>query len=86
MFRGFKVGLFAKRNTISLSNKPCLVQNRKFAEAEKAVLKLNFACPHVTIANNLPVSMVRLPGANGEVGITPNFVPSLTELRPGNTL
>ena len=48
-----------------------------------AVLKLSFACPHITYHSNKEVAQVNLSGEEGDMGILANHAPTLIQLRPG---
>ena len=55
------------------------------AEAATAakVLKLSFACPHVTHHSKTEVAQVNLSGEEGDMGILASHAPTLIQLRPG---
>ncbi|KAF6002773.1 ATP synthase subunit delta, mitochondrial [Cyanidiococcus yangmingshanensis] len=44
---------------------------------------LNFFCPHMVIARNRSVSSVIVPASSGLMGILPNHVPTVAQMRPG---
>eukprot|EP00166_Cyanidium_caldarium_P005278 ctg_628.g154 len=55
-------------------------------EAEAATqdtVNLNFYCPHVIVAHQRPVQSVTVPAASGLMGILPNHVPTVAQMRPG---
>jgi F-type H+-transporting ATPase subunit delta len=47
------------------------------------VLKLSFACPHVTFFKKETVLQVNLSAEDGDMGILAGHVPTLIQLRPG---
>jgi len=55
-----------------------------YADAEAATgLTFNFTLPAESLYENTPVEMVILPGSDGQFGVMPNHVPTVTQLKPG---
>jgi len=50
---------------------------------EAGRVTLNFFCPHQVIAKNRQVVSVIVPAASGLMGILPNHVPTVAQMRPG---
>lgn len=56
----------------------------RLADADSAsALKLTFTLPSKTLYLSAPVEMVILPGSDGEFGVMPSHVPTITMLKPG---
>ena len=56
----------------------------RFADAAAAPsLTLNFTLPSKGLYVNTPVEMVILPGSDGEFGVMPSHVPTISTLKPG---
>ena len=51
--------------------------------ATQATVNLNFYCPHMIVAHHRPVQSVTVPAASGLMGILPNHVPTVAQMRPG---
>jgi len=67
--------------------RPRLLTTRLYAsEAEAAAggkLRLSIVLPHQTILRNAEVLQVNVPSTAGDMGILPDHVPSIEQLRPG---
>lgn len=46
-------------------------------------LTLNFTIPSKSLYAEAPVEMVILPGGDGQFGVMPSHVPTITEVKPG---
>ena len=61
----------------------------RFAEGETAPsapaggMLLSFTVPDKSLYESTPVEMVILPGGDGQFGVMPNHVPTISELKPG---
>ncbi|KAL1515905.1 hypothetical protein AB1Y20_002519 [Prymnesium parvum] len=56
----------------------------RLADGQPATaLTLNFTLPSKAFYVKAPVEMVMLPGSDGEFGVMPNHVPTITTLKPG---
>ena len=61
----------------------------RFAEGETAPsapaggMLLSFTVPEKSLYDSTPVEMVILPGGDGQFGVMPNHVPTISELKPG---
>jgi F-type H+-transporting ATPase subunit delta len=65
-----------------------ILQLVKFSTATETaplskVLKLSFACPHITYFKKETVIQVNLSAEDGDMGILAGHVPTLIQLRPG---
>ncbi|KAL8823710.1 MAG: hypothetical protein Q9191_005616 [Dirinaria sp. TL-2023a] len=58
-------------------------QRRGYAEAISDKIKLTLALPHQSIYKSTDVVQVNVPAESGEMGILPNHVPSIEQLKPG---
>ena len=53
------------------------------ATAEATSVTLNFSVPYESIYSGAKVSLVIIPGVEGEYGVTANHVPYVAQLKPG---
>jgi len=72
-----------RRAVTRLNNNVQKVAARGFAKDKAESLKLRFSTPTENIYTNKPVHSVSLPAVTGVMGVFPDHVPSLVEIKPG---
>jgi len=55
----------------------------RLAEGEAVAMTFNFTLPSKSLYVESPVEMVILPGTDGEFGVMPSHVPTISTLKPG---
>jgi len=53
------------------------------AEGSETKLNLNFVVPYQAIKKNSFVDMVTIPASSGEMGVLPQHVPTVAQMKPG---